>query len=123
MEDEIDNYDNQPDAEKNQPVGEVIEDVVHFFRNVNVDGKIGGSMILRILWRNGDLTENGFAETGYNPVRQGRCRVTEKKCQKNGGFRQYHISRNIYGSSEGNGNFCQQGTERTVDRIFHIQMG
>ena len=80
-------------------------------------------MILRILRWNGDLPENGFSETGDNPVRQGRCCVTEKKCQKNGGFRQYYITCNIYSSSEGNGNFCQQGTERTVDRIFHIQMG
>ena len=61
MEDEIDDYDDKTDAEENQPIGEVIEDVIHFFRNVNVDGEIGGSMILRILWRNGNLTENGFA--------------------------------------------------------------
>ena len=61
MEDEIDDYDDKTDTEKNKSVGEVIEDVVHFFRNVNVDGKIGRGMILRILRWNGDLPENGFS--------------------------------------------------------------
>ena len=60
-ESEIGNCDHKAEAEKDQTIGEAVENVAGFLRKRNVEGQIGRGTISRVRLGDRDFAEYGFS--------------------------------------------------------------
>lgn len=120
-ESEIGDSNHKTEAEKDQTIGEAVENVAGFLWKMNVEGQIGRGAVCRVRLGNRDFTENGFAQGGDDPVRQGGGYIAEEQGKGSSDFRYGDVSQPGNGTAERNRDLCQKRAERAVDGVLDIE--